>query len=183
MKPETFRLAGLAVAIATCALAAEMILADDLPDSPESVAAEDVIDAREDLMLAAEDLMQPIDTFTVDDSIDQDLMRQNAGAIAAMLAAVPHLFPSDTNLYDPEADLPKTLALPAVWQSFASFYGLADAASTAATRVSAAADADALRDAALGLRAACDACHAGYLLPYEEPEVTEAETEIDFSFE
>jgi cytochrome c556 len=183
MNSGSFRLAGLAAAIVTVALAAGRTLADDLPDSPESVTAEDVIAARQGLMVAAEALMQPIDTFTVDDSIDQDLIRQNADAIAAMVLAVPHLFPSDTNLYDPDADLPETLALPAVWQSFQSFYGLADAAAAAATRVSEAADADALRDAALGLRSACDACHAGYLLPYEEPEVTEEETEIDFSFE
>ena len=39
-----------------------------------------------------------------------------------MLLAVPLLFPPTTNLYDPKAETPTTIALPAIWQSFPAFY-------------------------------------------------------------
>lgn len=154
--------------------------ADEPPDSPDAIRPADVIEAREELMVAAETLMQPIDTYTVDDSVDTDLMRTNANAISAMLLAVPHLFPASTNLYDPDVKLPETLALPSVWQSFASFYQLASAASTAAEELIESPDGDELRAASLALRASCDACHAVYLLPYESPSVTEEDLDFDF---
>ena len=45
-----------------------------------------------------------------------------------MLLALPHLFPPTTNLYDPKAAQPATLALPPIWKDFDSFYTLAGAA-------------------------------------------------------
>jgi len=155
-------------------------IADQDPESPEAIQPADVIAARQGLMVAIESLMRPIDTYTVDDSVDTDLMRSNAEAIAAMLLAVPHLFPSDTDLYDADDESPVTLALPAVWQSFASFYALAGAASSAATALTEAPDGNPLASASLGLRAACDACHAVYLLPYEEPSVSQEDLDFDF---
>jgi cytochrome c556 len=154
--------------------------AGDLPDSPADVAPEAIIAAREALMVQAEELMKPIDTYTVDDSIDPDLMRTNANAISAMLLALPNLFPKSTDLYDPNVESPATLALPAIWESFASFYGLASAASSAATKLADSFDANELNAASLGLRASCDACHSVYLLPYEEPKVTQEERDFDF---
>lgn len=153
-----------------------------VPDSPELIEPAEIIAARQSLMLASEELMQPIDTFTVDDSIDPDSMRANAGVIAAMLLALPQLFPERTDLYDADAELPATLALPAVWDSFQQFYGLADAAAEAATRLSETFDAAELERASLGLRGACDACHAIYLLPYEPAGPAPVDDDFDFDF-
>jgi cytochrome c556 len=171
---------GLSALVLWSLLAASAAFADTDPESPEAIDPMAVIAARQGLMVAIESLMRPIDTYTVDESVDSDLMRGNAEAIAAMLLAVPHLFPSDSNLFDADDDAPVTLALPAVWQSFASFYALAGAASSAATALTEAPDGNPLAAASQGLRAACDACHAVYLLPYEEPSVTQEDLDFDF---
>lgn len=139
-----------------------------------------VIAAREALMFASEELMRPIDTYTVDDSVDPDLMNANANTIAAMMQAVPHLFPPTTNIYDPEAEEPATLALPQIWADFPAFYSLAEAAATAATTLAEASTPAALRNGALALRATCDACHALNLRPYEPSDVTEEDRNFDF---
>ena len=52
--------------------------------------------------------------------------------------------------------------------------------SGAVTTLSEAATPDALRTAALALRATCDACHAINLRPYEPSEVTEEDLDFDF---
>lgn len=170
----------IAIAVLALPALADAPAAADLPAAPDVIAPEDIIAAREALMVQAEELMKPIDTYTVDDAIDPDLMRTNANAVAAMLQALPNLFPERTNLYDAGADSPATLALPGIWENFASFYGLAEAASAAATKLAETYDADELRAASLGLRASCDACHSLYLLPYEEPTVTQEERDFDF---
>jgi cytochrome c556 len=152
------------------------------PDASENIDPLDIIAARQALMVASEDLMRPIDTFTVDESIDPELMRANAAAIAAMLLVVPPLFPQNTNLYDADAEYPLTLALPPVWDNFQGFYGLAAAAADAATALVESLDSNELRSASLGLRGACDACHSLYLLPYEAPEVKAPDANFDFDF-
>ena len=87
------------------------VLAADtaVPVSPDAMPAEDAIAARNALMMTMEQLMIPIDTFTVDESIDHDVMRNNAASIAAMLLSVPHLFPAASNRYDPAAQYKETL--------------------------------------------------------------------------
>jgi cytochrome c556 len=140
-----------------------------VPDTPDAIGAAEIIAARQELMLASEQLMRPIDTITVDDSVDPESMRENASAIAAILLALPQMFPSNTDLYDADAELPLTLALPAVWESFQEFYDLASVASATATSLAETYDAGSLKNASLELRGACDACHAVYLLPYEPP--------------
>ena len=172
----------LIAAFAALSWTGRAAFAQRLPESADADRTEDVIAAREALMVAAEDLMRPIDTYTVDDSIDPELMRTNAKAIAAMLQTVPFLFPKSSNLYDAQDDLPATLALPAVWESFDSFTALAEAAAAAASMLAEADHADALLSGSLGLRATCDACHEVYLLPYEPPTVSEDELNIDFDF-
>ncbi len=71
----------------------------------------DVITARQELMEHIEELMEPIDTIQVRDTNDLDTLRHNGEVISAMLLALPHLFPPTTNLYDPKAQQPETLAL------------------------------------------------------------------------
>lgn len=141
---------------------------------------QDVIAARQALMLAIEDLMQPIDTHTADGEGEPAALAAAADTIAAMLLATPHLFPPTTNLYDPEAELPATLALPAIWDNFPAFYEMAMIASSTATTMAETAAATELRIAGLSLRGSCDACHALYLRPYVRSGVTEEDLEFDF---
>jgi cytochrome c556 len=139
-----------------------------------------VIAARQALMLEIELLMEPIDTYTVDDSLDPDELKRAARTISVMLMAVPHLFPPTTNLYEPDNNLTPTLALPRIWEDFSTFSAMATATSAAATTLSKASDPGDLRNAALALRASCDACHDLHLRPYEPSTVTEEDRDFDF---
>jgi cytochrome c556 len=140
----------------------------------------DVITARQELMEHIEILMEPIDTIQVKPVGDPAKLHAAAETIAAMLLAVPHLFPPTTNLYDPKAPILATLALPAIWRDFGSFYGLAAAASSAAQAMAETQGDEPLRAASLRLRASCDACHALYLRPYAPPKVLDSDYKFDF---
>jgi cytochrome c556 len=141
---------------------------------------QEVITARQEIMEHAEILMEPIDTITVKEVKNEDQLRSNAEAISAMLGALPHLFPPTTNLYDPKVVEPKTLALPAIWKDFDSFYKLAAAASAAAEAMGETHGKQQLRTASLRLRASCDACHALFLRPYTGPTFQESDYKFDF---
>jgi len=140
----------------------------------------DVIAARQDLMIEIEDLMLPIDTYTVDPNEDPDELREHAYIISVMMSAIPHLFPPTTNLYEPDNDLTPTLALPQIWQDFSTFTAMAKATTQAAVRLSKTGDPDALREGALALRGTCDACHQLHLRPYEASTVSEEDLNFDF---
>lgn len=140
----------------------------------------DVITARQELMEHIEILMEPIDTIQVKDVHDPDQLHAAAETISAMLLAVPHLFPPTTNLYDPKVQMPATLALPAIWKDFGTFYGLATAASNAAEAMAGAKGDEPLRSASRALRASCDACHALFLRRYVPPKVLDSDYKFDF---
>lgn len=140
----------------------------------------DVITARQELMEHIEILMEPIDTITVKEVRDVDTLHEHAEAIGAMLLAVPHLFPPTTNLYDPKAQLPATLALPTIWKDFPGFYQLAGAAAKAAERMAMATGTEGLRSASRQLRASCDACHGVFLRKYQSPKVQDSDYKFDF---
>jgi cytochrome c556 len=140
----------------------------------------DVITARQELMEHMEILMQPIDTITVEEVRNVDQLHSNAEAISGMLLAVPHLFPPTTNLYDPRVLEPVTLALPAIWKDFGTFYKIAASAFKAAEEMETAEGKGPLRAASLKLRASCDACHELYLRHYEPPKVRESDYKFDF---
>jgi len=142
----------------------------------------EVIHARGELMSHMEMLMEPIDTLTVATRPVSNVaqLHQNAEMIAAMLTALPHLFPPTTNLYDPKTTTPPTIALPAIWTSFDSFYAMAQAAARAAKEFTAVQGDKPLRTASLRLRASCDACHALYLRKYEPPKASAADSQFDF---
>ena len=140
----------------------------------------DVITARQEIMEHAEMLMEPIDTITVKEVTNEEQLRTNAEAISAMLGALPHLFPPTTNLYDPKAEEPRTLALPAIWKDFDSFYKLASAASAAAEAMGETHGKQQLRTASLRLRASCDACHTLFLRPYTGPKFQDSDYKFDF---
>jgi cytochrome c556 len=140
----------------------------------------DMIAAREELMLAIERIMEPIDGMEVSPQ-NPDTVRFAAARISELLLALPHLFPPTTNLYDPKAKPPETLALPAIWQNFPNFYQLAAAASTAAhTLADTRGTAEQMDQAGDALRDTCDACHALYLLPYHPSTVTQEDLNFDF---
>src|SRR5690606_11784857 len=113
---------------------------------------DDVIAARRGLMLELQQQMQPIDSHAAGEPADPAELRDAARAIAAMLGTVPHLFPPTTDRYDPEAEAPATLALPAVWQDFQGFYSLASSATAAAAKMAGTEAAADLPDAARALR-------------------------------
>jgi cytochrome c556 len=140
----------------------------------------DVITARQELMEHIELLMEPIDTITVKDVTNVEQLHTSAEAISAMLLALPHLFPPTTNLYDPRVKEPETLALPAIWTDFDTFYRLAGAASKAAEEMSQTNGKAPLRAASLKLRASCDACHTLFLRKYEPPKVLPSDLNFDF---
>jgi cytochrome c556 len=139
-----------------------------------------VITARQELMEHMEILMKPIDIITVSEVRNVDQLHENAEVLGAILLAVPHLFPPTTNLYDPKATMPATLALPPIWQNFDSFYSLAAAASKAADAFAITKGNAQLRAASLKLRASCDACHTLYLRKYESPKVLDSDYKFDF---
>lgn len=141
---------------------------------------EDVIAARSRLMEQIEKLMLPIDMLQVQSSGDPAVLSANAAAVSAMLQAVPHLFPPTTNLYDPKAETPVTIALPALWQDFETFYNFAGAAAKAANSMAAAEGKDAQLTAAAQLRASCDACHMLFLRKYEKPKAKASDADFDF---
>jgi cytochrome c556 len=140
----------------------------------------DIIVARQELMEHIEELMEPIDTITVKDTNDLDTLRHNGEVIGAMLAALPHLFPPTTNLYDPKVPEPQTLALPPIWKNFDNFYALAGAAAKAAEALSQTEGKAAMKTASLKLRASCDACHTLFLRPYVPPKVLDSDLNFDF---
>ena len=83
-------------------------------------------------MVEMEEKMQPLDSFTVGVAADPAALDAAALEISKTLATVPSLFPPTTNLYDPKAETPVTIALPAIWKDFATFEKLAAASSASA---------------------------------------------------
>ena len=140
----------------------------------------EVIRARGKVMERMELLMVPIDTIQVEPVKNAEQLRVNAEAISAMLEAVPHLFPPTTNLYKAEGSNSPTLALPAIWKNFDTFYKLAMAASRTAAEMGEAQTNDALRSGSAKLRASCDACHTLSLRKYVPQKPNAADQGFDF---
>jgi cytochrome c556 len=141
---------------------------------------QDVIDARQQLMMEIERIMKPIDLLSTGAQADPEVLRSTARTIGKMLLAVPQLFPPTTNLYDPKVETPVTIAMPAIWTSFPAFYQMAKASVAAADEMATLQDAKALPAAAAKLRATCDACHAPYLRPYVAEGVSSEDLNFDF---
>ena len=169
-------------ALALSALAASAVLgqSEAPPDAPGVTQPADIIAARTNLMLVLEQLMMPLDYFTAGDDYPLDVLQANANDIGTLLTVVPHLFPLSTNLYDPDAEIPETLALPAIWEDFATFQGMADAASATALAAASERDPDAFVTAALNIRAACTACHDQFVREYVPETVSDDDLNFDF---
>jgi cytochrome c556 len=141
---------------------------------------EELIEAREALMVEMERIMRPLDSYTIGEPASPDELRSIAQTVSQMMLAVPHLFPPTTNLYDPNVPIPKTLALPAIWQNWAAFEALAEATHEKAEEITTMRTPDELKAGALALRATCDACHVAYLRPYVPAKVTDEDLNFDF---
>jgi len=172
------RYRSIAIAALAVALGSPTLLAADPPAKLEK--PEDFIAARASLMADLEEKMQPIDSFTVGVAAEPAAIDAAALEISKALATVPSLFPSSTNLYDPKAEEPVTIALPAIWKDFATFEKLAAAASASAKSLASKTDAAGIRSGALALRGSCDACHALFLRPYKAAKPNDQDASFDF---
>jgi cytochrome c556 len=141
----------------------------------------EIIAARLELMEHMEELMKPIDTLQVVDAHDDATIKFNAEVVGAILAAVPHLFPPTTNLYDPKATIPDTLALPPIWEQFETFHSLAESAAKEAEAMAQAEGLQAQRAQSMKLRGSCDACHELFLRKYKSPVTQSSDYEFDFN--
>ena len=167
------------VLVATVFVARKATPVTRVEDAGPAETAE-IIEARRVLMRQVQRQMGPIDALTLDGTGDADTVRSAAEAIEAMMLAFPHLFPPASNLYDATLREPPTIALPAVWETFATFRTLAEKSEHAAAGVAASTDATALRTAAAALRESCETCHAQFTRPYTPPQVTQEDLDFDF---
>ena len=140
----------------------------------------EIIEARRLLMSEAERLMKPIDEYSIGLPGDPAALRSAATTLESLLLALPHLFPPTTNLFDPAALDPPTIALPTIWQRFPAFQTFAESAERVAASLAEADDGEPLRAASARMRAACDTCHASFMKPYTPPQVTDEDRDFDF---
>lgn len=174
--------ATLSLATAACERAAE----PDSQAAPASIVAIaefdplETIEARRLLMLEAGRQIEPIDLYTIGTPADPAALRSAAVTIESLLLALPHLFPSNTNLFDPTTREPPTTALPAVWQNFAAFQAMNVTAEEAAAALARAEGEEQIKEAARNLRAACDACHQAFTKAYVPPQVRDEDRDFDF---
>jgi len=156
-----------------CTMLAVTLLASSLgartQEPSAGTTANDVIFARKALKDAACDRMADIERMIAGGRVDLDRVRDEAGAIAAMLTAFPHLFPPSSNRWKPDDNqdpATATLAAPELWSDFPNFYQQATSAAHSAFELSRARNVEDVKTRARELRIACDTCHALYL---EEP--------------
>jgi cytochrome c556 len=126
----------------------------------------DVVQARQLLMDGIDEDMHDIDLAGTGQVTHLDDLKAHADRISTLLTAFPHLFPPQTQP-SPDAPVPTT-ASPAVWKEFADFYGRAAAAAKTALDASQAGTLDQFKPLGTQLRAACDGCHAKYMV-VEQP--------------
>jgi cytochrome c556 len=153
-----------AVAIVCAAFLATSLVA--IAQNQGAATAADVIFARKALKDDICDKMANIERMIAVGRVDLGDVHAQAGAIAVMLMAFPHLFPPGSNQWKPDTDqdpATATLASPDLWTAFPDFYRQADAAAKTAFELSRAGKVDDAKTRARELRIACDACHALYL--------------------
>jgi cytochrome c556 len=127
---------------------------------------EDVVQARQLLMDGIDEDMHDIDLAGSGQTFKLDDLKADADRISTLLSAFPHLFPPQTQP-SPDAPVPTT-ASPAVWKEFNDFYARAAAAAKTALDASQAGTLDQFKPLGVQLRAACDSCHAKYMV-VEQP--------------
>jgi cytochrome c556 len=160
--PVAIARAGLAAAFLATVLATSFVAT---AQDQRAATAKDVIFARKTLMNYMCEKMTGIERVIGLGQIDLDAARGQADAISVMLMAFPHLFPPNSNQWNPNADpdpVTDTYASPELWTGFSDFYRQAAAASMAAHDMSRADKIDDFKTHARELRIICDTCHALY---------------------
>jgi cytochrome c556 len=127
--------------------------------------AEDVLMARQGLMDAVEEQRMPSDAAIGGKAEPLPALKNRAFLISTLIAAFPHLFPPQTK----PSEIENTTATPAVWSEFETFYKAAQDASQVALETGQAKDMETFKARAEKLRAACDSCHAKYMLVPDPP--------------
>jgi cytochrome c556 len=158
------------ILMAGCAIAVAVAAAAVLPAAGQGQNAGltgidkpgDVVQARQLLMDGIDEDMHDIDLVGTGQPIRLEELKAHADRISTLLTAFPHLFPPQTQP-SPDAPVPTT-ASPAVWKQFADFYDRAAAAAKTALDASQAGTLDQFKPLGVQLRAACDACHAKYMV-------------------
>lgn len=128
--------------------------------------AKDVIWARKTLMAAIGDQADRITAMISERNIDLREAHANARNIAAMLTALPHLFPPSSNQWREGVDLDPvtdTIASPDIWTEFDEFYKLATGTAKIADELSRAKNEDEVKSLHRALGINCDLCHSLYL--------------------
>jgi len=167
--------AGLALAAAAAlAFAATAHGQDASPVADPSITAyshaEDMVTARILQMVEIEALQLRMEAYAAGAEDDPDLMRSLAYSVSSLMLAVPHLFPSTTNFMElPHSEDVSTVALPAIWQDFETFYALAIGVSDVALETAQAEDEATLKAGIAAIRQGCDACHASFMQAYAPP--------------
>jgi cytochrome c556 len=158
------------VVIAGCWLVAVVVAAAMLPAAGQGQNVGltgvdkpgDVVQARQLVMDGIDEDMHDIDLAGTGQPFGLDDLKAHADRISTLLTAFPHLFPPQTQP-SPDAPVPTT-ASPAVWNEFDDFYDRATAAAKTALEASQAGTLDQFKPLGTQLRAACDSCHAKYMV-------------------
>jgi cytochrome c556 len=127
----------------------------------------DTIFARKILMGAIDMNMDEIETMLAPGGkVEAVDAVEHADTISIMLMSFPHMFPPNTNQWQPNVErdpATDTVASPDVWRNFADFYKRAQTASKLAFDASRAKHGNEFRELIGQLRAACNSCHASYM--------------------
>jgi cytochrome c556 len=170
-----------AAVVLTCAAAALLVAAlavtsfttqgqERAPGLTGGDRADDVIMARQLLMDAIDEEMQPIDLAGAGRDTPLDDLKAHATRISNMMPAFGHLFPPQTKPGTPaDGSASPTTATTAIWERFDDFYMLVQAAAMAAYDASQAADLKEFHQHGAKLRALCDGCHAQYMKVEQPP--------------
>jgi cytochrome c556 len=168
LKPSSSLLRRRAAGAIACAWLAAAALTTSLAASAQDQrtdTTQDVIFARKSLMNYMCDTMADIERMIAMRQIDLEGTRASADAMSVMLLAFPHLFPPDSNQWDPATDpdpVTGTFASPELWSRYSDFYRLAVAAAQSAHDMSRAGTLDEFKSHTRELRIICDTCHALY---------------------
>jgi cytochrome c556 len=154
---------GVAVVVVGTALVAPDFVA--VGQDQSAATPQDVILARKSLMNAIEDNSDRITRMISDQTINLSEARARANNIYALLLALPHLFPPNSNQWKEGADLDPvtdTVASPEIWTNFEDFYQMASAAAKRADEMRRAASEEEVKSLHRALGNVCDFCHAVY---------------------
>ncbi len=163
--PFAIEVPRIARAVALCALlwAPGAALSEDKTPSH----ATDEIFARKILMDTIDSHMNAVDwMLSADKPVDLPQAAEHIDTVSAMLMAFPHLFPPDTNQWQPNVKRDPardTFAAPELWANFDDFYRQAAATSRMAFELSRTNKEAEFRSRFADLREACEACHDGYV--------------------